>query len=245
MDLLIYLVRFYDVQGYETWKYTDARTNSQKSESDDDSDSESAPDTENSLLSLEEAVREYPHTAVEALAAIVGLIEADFDSFRAKAAGYRQKPQPPVAKRQPEPISREFAKIKGKRLKQEPRSPAPALEERPSIPLHQLIASPKSKSSDPASERTRLEWDNKSALEAIQKILDRAKKDKSRSTRSPEAKAQGSTGAVSAVQSVLDQYHGRSLHRNSAEAFPDSPTELIESSPGLGKSPSVEAGGER
>lgn len=238
MELLIDLVRFYDVQGYETWKYIDARTNSQRSECEDDQDSNSeyGPDSENSQLSLEEAVRTYPQMAVEALAPIIGLVEADFDSFRAKAAEYRQKPQTPVAKRQPEPVSRDSAKREGKRLKQDSRSPAPAPEQRPSIPLHQLIASPRSKLSDPASERTRLEWDNTSALEAIQKILDRAKQGRSQNA-SPEAHAQGSTGAVSAVQSVLDQYHGRSLRQNSAEAFPGSPTELNE------QSPSVEARG--
>jgi hypothetical protein len=240
VDLLIYLVRFYDVQGYVTWKNTDAQTNSQRSESSDDqeSEAESGPDSENSQLSLEEAVREYPHMAVEALAPKIGLVEANFDSFRAKVAEYKQKPQTPVAKRQPEPISRDSTKREGKRPKRDEtqsRAPAPAPEARPSIPLHQLLASPKSKSSDPASERTRLEWDNTSAMEAIQKILDKAKQGKLRSPHSPEAQ----------VQSVLDQYHGESWRENSAEAFPGSPTEVIERSPpsGILKSPGISASG--
>jgi hypothetical protein len=242
VDLLIYLIRFYDVQGYVTWKNTDAQTNSQRSESIDDqeSEAESGPDSENSQLSLEEAVREYPHMAVEALAPKIGLVEANFDSFRAKVAEYKQKPQTPVAKRQSEPISRDSTKREGKRPKRDETqsrapAPAPAPEARPSIPLHQLLASPKSKSSDPASERTRLEWDNTSAMEAIQKILDRARQRKSRSPHSPEAQ----------VQSVLDQYHGGSLRENSAEAFPGSPTEVIERSPlsGIAKSPGISASG--
>jgi hypothetical protein len=245
VKLLVYLVRFYDVQGYETWKYTNARTNSQKSESEDDhsSNSESGPDTENSLLSLEEAVQAYPDMAVEALAPIIGLVEADFESFRARATEYRQKPQPPVTKRQPQPIDRTASKREEKRLKRSP-APGPAPAANPSIPLHQLLASPKSKSSDPASEQTRLEWDNTSALQAIQKILDRAKKGKSRTTQSPEAQVEVET--VSAVQSVLDQYQERELRglrETSSEAFPGSPTEVIERSSALEKSFSVEASG--
>jgi hypothetical protein len=234
VELLIYLVRFYDVQGYETWKNTDARTNSQKSENDDDSDVESGPDMEDSLLSLEEAVRTYPHVAVEELAPKIGLVEADYDAFRAKAAERRQRPQPPAIKRQPEALDRNVARRSEKRPKQEEtRSTTP--QDHPSIPLHQLIASPKSKSSDPASEKTRLEWDNTSAMEAIQKILDRAKQGKLRSPHSPEAQ----------VQSVLDQYHEESLRENSAEVFPGSPTEPIERSPAsrIEKSPGVSASG--
>jgi hypothetical protein len=243
VKLLTYLVRFYDVQGYQTWKYTDARTNSQKSESEDghDSNSESGSDIENSSLSLEEAVRTYPDMAVEALAPIIGLVEADFDSFRARAAEYRQKPQSPAIKRQPQPIDRTATKHEEKRPK---RTPVSVPDPNPSIPLHQLIASPKSKSSDPASEQTRLEWDNTSALQAIQKILDRAKKGKSRTTQSPEAQVDGET--VSAVQSVLDQFPRRRLRgmrETSSEVFPGSPTGAFESGPELEKSPGVEARG--
>jgi len=75
-------------------------------------------------------------------------------------------------------------------------------------------------------------------------ILDRAKKGKSRTTQSPEAQVEGD--AVSAVQSVLDHYQEmglRELHETSSEAFPGSPTEVIEISPRLEGSPGVEAGG--
>jgi hypothetical protein len=246
--LLIYLVQFYDIQGYETWRSVDARTNSQKSGSDfedeeednEDDNSESGPDSEASLLSLEEAVRTYPHTAVEALAPIIGLVEADFDSFRARAAEFKQKPQPQVTKRQADPIDRAPSRRGAKRSKWDEkwktRSPIP--EPKPSIPLHQLLASPKP--SDPSSEKTRLEWDNTSALEAIKKILDRAKKGKSKQN-SPEAQAEGST--VSEVQSVLDQYRGKSVRQTSSEAFPGSPTEVAERSPKMSKSPSAGANG--
>lgn len=229
----MYLAQFYDVQGYQKWKSIDAGTNSQKSENDD-SDVESGPDIEDSQLSLEEAVRIYPHMAVEKLAQIIGLVEADYDAFRAKAAERRQRPQPPVIKRQPESLDRNATKRSEKHPKrEETRSTIP--QDHPTIPLHQLIASPKSKSSDPVSEKTRLEWDNTSAMEAIQKILDRAKQGRLRSPHSPEAQ----------VQSVLDQYHRESLRENSAEAFPGSPTELIERSPAsrMEKSPGVSASG--
>src|SRR5277367_4138865 len=110
----MYLAQFYDVQGYQKWKGIDAGTNSQKSENDD-SDVESGPDIEDSQLSLEEAVRIYPHMAVEKLAQIIGLVEADYDAFRAKAAERRQRPQPPVIKRQSESLDRNAARLSEKR----------------------------------------------------------------------------------------------------------------------------------
>jgi hypothetical protein len=122
-------------------------------------------------MSLEEAVRTYPHMAVKALAPIIGLVEADFVSFRARAAEYRQRPQTPIIKRQ----SAEGRPDNTKRTKGERRTPIP--ERKPWTPIEVLMQSPKS--SDPSTEQTRIEWGNMSALRRIQKILDRAKKGKS------------------------------------------------------------------
>jgi hypothetical protein len=71
VELLIYLVKFYDVQGYETWKKADARSNSQKSISDLEDEGKDEQDSDEwDQMSLEEAVRTYPHMAVEALSPI-------------------------------------------------------------------------------------------------------------------------------------------------------------------------------
>lgn len=74
-QILLYLVKFYDVQGYQTWgsediydreEYGQANISSQES------------------ISVDDAVLQHPDMAVEALSAMVGLIEENFIAFEVR-----------------------------------------------------------------------------------------------------------------------------------------------------------------
>ncbi|KAL5331350.1 hypothetical protein ACEPPN_000880 [Leptodophora sp. 'Broadleaf-Isolate-01'] len=87
---LIYLLRFYQIRGYEQWGQTidgfdqnprggtqDPSTSgsSSRSQSDDSDDSSPAD------LSLEEAARKYPRVAIEELGPILGVVFEDIQNF--------------------------------------------------------------------------------------------------------------------------------------------------------------------
>lgn len=81
--LLIYLVRFYDIQGYKNWT-----SNSNTSWDEDEvleADASSSFDS-NKSVSLEDATLRYPKKAVESLAIIFGLDEAYFTPVLDRAA---------------------------------------------------------------------------------------------------------------------------------------------------------------
>jgi hypothetical protein len=148
---------------------------------------------------------------------VIGLEEDNFINFRARVAEFREQPQVRASKRAIFTADLEETK---RQKKDEP------ILHQPKLPLSALIGMEdvlRSSHSEP-SLQTRLEWDNTSAVEAIQRILDRAKKGKSEQG-SPKAQAEDLT--TSAVQSVLDQYQGKRLHRTSSEEFPRSPTEPL------------------
>lgn len=86
---LIYLLRFYQIQGYEQWGQTvdgfdqnlagdtqDPSTSGPSSQPQSDDSDDSSPDD----LSLE-AVRKYPRVAIEELGPILGLVLEDIQNF--------------------------------------------------------------------------------------------------------------------------------------------------------------------
>ncbi|KAJ2895705.1 hypothetical protein MKZ38_006249 [Zalerion maritima] len=80
-NLLVDLVKFYEIQDYQRWPI----------DSDIDNVEYDDPNQPNKTsfdehISLEEATRIYPRRAVEALAVIPGLDEERFDDFEARAA---------------------------------------------------------------------------------------------------------------------------------------------------------------
>ncbi|KAL2060458.1 hypothetical protein VTL71DRAFT_9489 [Oculimacula yallundae] len=88
---LIYLLRFYQIQGYEQWGQTvdgfvqnpagdtqDPSTSGSSSQSQSDDSDDLSPDD----LSLEEATRKYPRVAIEELGPILGIVFEDIQFFR-------------------------------------------------------------------------------------------------------------------------------------------------------------------
>jgi hypothetical protein len=86
---LVYLIRFYDIQGYEYW----GRDEDYSSESDTDNRSSDRSNSSQQHVSLEEAVRKYPLDALNELASCFGLVFSDIHDFYQRAAQYRQRPQ--------------------------------------------------------------------------------------------------------------------------------------------------------
>ena len=74
LDLLIYLVTFYDIQGYENWEQADAVSCGESIRS-------SSEDIPKEKPTLEDAVKKYPSMAVEALGSLVGLVEDNFIGY--------------------------------------------------------------------------------------------------------------------------------------------------------------------
>ncbi|KAH8674369.1 hypothetical protein BGZ60DRAFT_429385 [Tricladium varicosporioides] len=98
-EKLIYLLRFYDIQGYQYWGQTNHVSSiddgsSGKSGSQSDSDDSSQQD-----LSFEDAVRSYPHVAIDELGSRLGLVLEDIRNFFKRAARRQQQHQRPAIKR--------------------------------------------------------------------------------------------------------------------------------------------------
>jgi hypothetical protein len=145
MELLIYLVGFYDVQGYETWEQADAESTKDSSEDTSSKRPSSSDKGSQEGQALEDAVRKYPQMAVEALGSLIGLVEDNFSSYQARAA-----------KRA---ISTERADAKRPRRELPPPPPPPPQPSSSLIRrLTQLEELGPSEPSGP-SERTRLAWD--------------------------------------------------------------------------------------
>ena len=78
-DKLIYLIKFYDIQGYEDWgtsddAYTTEQSAHESSSTDDSSDLGTSTTSE---LTLNNAVRRHPNNALRALAGYLGLVYRD------------------------------------------------------------------------------------------------------------------------------------------------------------------------
>jgi hypothetical protein len=88
---LIYLAKFYDIQGYQHWEQVDAESSSEGIPGD--------RQTSSSGQTPEDAVERYPYIAVEVLASLIGLNEEHSINFRARASELRERPQPQAGKR--------------------------------------------------------------------------------------------------------------------------------------------------
>jgi hypothetical protein len=150
LSLLIYLAKFYDIQGYEHWEQADAASHSEGSE-------EGLGNRDNQTL--EDAIERYPHMAVEVLASLIGLEEDHFTNFRARAAELREQPQLQATKRT---VTTNLEETKRQKkdlptLLQPPKSISSAIIKKKDLPRSQR--SWKSSHSEP-SQQTRLLWDD-------------------------------------------------------------------------------------
>jgi len=90
-DKLIYLIRFYEIQGYEGWgtsfdAYTTQQSAHGSSSTDDSSDLEKLTTSE---LALDDAVRQYLNNALRALAGYLGLVYGDVMRWRHEQKWWR------------------------------------------------------------------------------------------------------------------------------------------------------------
>jgi hypothetical protein len=166
-DLLLYLAKFYDVQGHQSWErsYERHKASAENSfgetykghteddDTDSDADAASGSDESPEKLSLEEAVLRFPSMAVDALIPIVCLQEENFhfDRFLARAAESKRQPQQPAGKRD----LHVTGGMDTKRARLDPQPFPPPVES--NLGLHRILAS-SSSSSDP-TELTKIWWD--------------------------------------------------------------------------------------
>ncbi|PVH68433.1 hypothetical protein DL98DRAFT_662180 [Cadophora sp. DSE1049] len=183
---LIYLLRFYQIQGYEQWGQAvdgfdqspagdtqDPLTSGSSSQSQSDDSDDSSPDD----LSLEEAARKYPRVAIEELGSILGIVFEDIQNFFERAALLREQSQQPAVKRQAIGVD-----VPRSALAKRPRNTPP---EAPVInmplPLH---SSPSSKSKSPSE---RLLWNRSEDERNLAEVV--AKFRTTRSVASPKDSA--------------------------------------------------------
>ncbi|KAF4634478.1 hypothetical protein G7Y89_g3628 [Cudoniella acicularis] len=96
---LLYLVRFYDIQGFEYWGRPLYPTSASDSNDESSDESDSLSDPSQQHLSIEDAVRKYPGIAIDELASRLGLVFQDIREFFQRAAQHRQRPPLEVSKR--------------------------------------------------------------------------------------------------------------------------------------------------
>ncbi|KAH6675961.1 hypothetical protein B0J14DRAFT_699314 [Halenospora varia] len=96
-----YLLRFYDIQGHQHWGQINDTRNTDDSSSGESGSQSDSGDSSPQDLSFEDAVRNYPHVAMDELGSRLGLVLEDIRSFFEKAAQHRQKHQQPAIKRPP------------------------------------------------------------------------------------------------------------------------------------------------
>ncbi|MCJ1396624.1 hypothetical protein MMC18_009515 [Xylographa bjoerkii] len=84
---LIYLIRFYNIQGYEEWGMD---TESHEGCSDSDESSEGSSKSSRLPVPVEVAVRSNPEIAHRALAAQFGLVYDEIEKFMERAQGFGQ-----------------------------------------------------------------------------------------------------------------------------------------------------------
>jgi hypothetical protein len=105
--------------------------------------------------SLQDAVEMYPHIVVEALAAIVGLVEDNFIRFWTRAAEFNQRPKRPATKRLQGKLQ-----VPEKTKRQRLLEKQPIVPDKRNIPFHKFNLSQGSEDTSKApTELTRLEWD--------------------------------------------------------------------------------------
>ena len=107
VDRLIYLIRFYDIQGYEEWGMD---ADSLEGDSDSDESDENSSKSSKSPISLEVAVRSNPEIAHRALAAELGLAYDGIQRFMERAQELNQSRAKKGSKRRQEEQSPEGSK---------------------------------------------------------------------------------------------------------------------------------------
>jgi hypothetical protein len=192
---LIYLIQFYDIQGYEYWgaenfNFDDSPTGDLQVGSSSESDSSQQ------ILSLEDAIRCCPHRAIDELASMIGLDLEKIRNFYARQAEYQRRPQKRPTKRSPAEIDI----IKGedpKRVKKSDRRPSPL----PYIPIHPPRSTPATKSISTDSPQTKVDWDIQSTEERRRNVLVKldagSPAEELTSQESRERRAGGMTGSKS------------------------------------------------
>jgi hypothetical protein len=98
---LLYLIQFYDIQGYEYWgRDEDYFASSPGSDLDGLSDkTDSDSDSCLQQISIKEAVRKYPRVALDELASTLGIMFHDICDFYQRGAQFRQQSQLAAIKR--------------------------------------------------------------------------------------------------------------------------------------------------
>ena len=99
VDQLIYLVRFYRIQGYQEWGYW---AESPQEESDSDKLTEGSSRSSGRPVTLEAAVRTNPEIAHRALAGVLGLAYDGIEAFMRRAKQLGQAPARQLSKRRHE-----------------------------------------------------------------------------------------------------------------------------------------------
>ena len=163
---LIYLVRFYDIQGYEHWGAVDVAFPENSANDIDDGSSDGSnsslhsDDSSQQKLSLEDAVRRYPHVAVEELASRIGLVLEEIRNFQARVVQYQQLPRQAAAKQLP--VEADAAKVEDvKRVR----------KSETFIPMHELVNARPPKSASKESSEGPLMWGVASAERAKGVVL--------------------------------------------------------------------------
>lgn len=156
---LVSLLEFYDVQGYQYWGQTEYDPTD---DSSDDSD-----------ISLEDAVEAHPGIAIDELASILGLPIGDIRSFHERAARHRRQQQERISAAKRRAATDAPMGETTKRARESP--PAPN-----NLPMNELLLS-SSKSS--RSEPEKLGWDVSANERAIKELFGT---NRARQSRSPE-----------------------------------------------------------
>ena len=89
MHRLIYLIQFYNIQGYEEWGM---ETDSLEGNNDSDNSSERSSKSSRLPISLETAIQSHPEIAHRALAAQLGLVYDGIQRFMERAQDFSQAP---------------------------------------------------------------------------------------------------------------------------------------------------------
>ncbi|KAJ5832440.1 hypothetical protein N7474_000751 [Penicillium riverlandense] len=152
---LVELAEFYQLGGYEDW----TRIQSDHMMFDVNSDSDSSDEETRLSLTREEAVRQYPEAALQALAAKLGLVYSSIRNEMGEGPNMRiHRP----SKRQQEDISAAGSRRQTKPGKMPRVSPPRRQDVDPNDPLYRLITEgfpEQSSTKSPVSEGDELGWD--------------------------------------------------------------------------------------
>ena len=153
LALLIYLAKFYDIQGYKSWEQADIESFGESIESSSEDSQGDKQTTASNDYTLEDAVKRYPHMAVDALATLLGLEEKYYIKFLTEAAERRERQQTQATKRVIDTILRSTKRQR----EMGPTLPPPP---KPSSSLMRRLTRPEGslESLGPSEQQTQLGW---------------------------------------------------------------------------------------